>query len=161
MRPGGRGWGGGIPGRPPACPPPRKCHIRDDGWYLQKPRRVSPSMDGEINLESVFGRDMRVAEYTTQTASVGFARPRRAEPARNGLQSLSKAAPPLLRLQVLLLEVLLQLGILAQRPTQCAIARGPRIFTSSGQVNCPCGKVLLRKTLGRARRRGALARGPS
>ena len=44
--------------------------------------------------------------------------------------------------------------IWALRPTRQA-GRGPLIFTSSGQVNCPCGKVLLRKTLGRATWRGA------
>ena len=43
------------------------------------------------------------------------------------------------------------------RPTRQA-ARGPRFdFTSSGGVNPPCGKVLLRKTLGRRCRGGSLS----
>ena len=38
----------------------------------------------------------------------------------------------------------------------------PNIFASSGQMNCPCGKVLLRKTLGRAKgaMRGQMRSGP-
>ena len=53
---------------------------------------------------------------------------------------MSQMIGTVVQLQVLLLEVLLELGILTQRPTQCSIVRGPRDLTSSGQVNCPCAK---------------------
>jgi len=68
---------------------------------------------------------------------------------------MSQMIGTVVQLQVLLLEVLLELGILTQRPTQCSIVRGPRDLTSSGQVNCPCAKILLRKILVWRKRRPA------
>ena len=89
--------------------------------------------------------DMETAGRAAETAAGGKgwggeSPPVRLRQSRTGAE-MSQMIGTVVQLQVLLLEVLLELGILTQRPTQCSIVRGPRDLTSSGRVNCPCGNA--------------------